>query len=200
MDEDAPTQTDLELALDIACNDHDAICAFIAQHGPKIRGFLHKRYPTVWEDAWQDAIIRLVGKINQFDPEKGSLRSWSIKLAQNCALSILRAEQKHLCAEAHEDIDNDKRRPPREPPTPKQRRQIEHRDQQIREAVGELPPREQEVTLADLAHPDGTAPAGELAAAFGMTENAVHQARFRARKKLREKFERRGLYREDTRP
>jgi len=200
MDEDAPTQTDLELALSIACGEEEAIRAFIAQHGPKIQGFLQRRYPAVWEDAWQETLIRLVNRANRFDPERGSLRNWSIKLAQNCARSILRAEKQHPCTEAHEDVETDHRRPPQETVTPKERKQAEHRAQHIQEAIDGLPPKERRVIIADLAHPDGKAPAGELAEAWETNENAIHQARARAKKKLREELVWRGVYREDARP
>ncbi len=200
MDEDAQTQTDYDLALNIACGDEEAIRAFIAQHGPKVQGFLQRRYPTIWEDAWQEALIRLVNRINRFDPGKGSLRVWVTKLAQNCARSILRAERKHPCAEAHEDIEIDKRRPSRETLTPKHRKEAERRAQQVRDAIDALPSKERRVILADLAHSDGKAPAGELAEAWGTNDNAIHQARARAKRKLREDLVRRGVYREDTRP
>lgn len=199
MDEDVPTQSDYELALNIACGEEAAICAFITEYGPRVRGFLKSRYPTVWEDAWQEALIRMVDKINLFDPAKGSLKSWFTKLAQNCARSILRAEKKHPCAEAHEDIETDKRRPPQEVPTLKQQKQTEHRAEQVREAVQSLPEKERRVILADLAHPDGKVPASELADAWSTNANAIYQARDRAKRKLRESLMQRGIYREDNR-
>lgn len=198
MDEDTPTHSDYDLALNIACGDEDAICAFITQYGPKVQGFLRSRYPTVWEDAWQEALIRMVDRINRFDPDKGSLKSWFTKLAQNCARSILRAEKKHPCAEAHEDIERDYRRPSQEPPTPKQQKQAERRAEQVRKAIQSLPPKEQRVILADLAHPDGKAPASELADAWETNTNAIYQARDRGKKKLREDLMQRGIYREDN--
>ena len=161
-------------------------------------GFLERRYPSVWEDAWQVTLIRLVNKINHFDPDKGSLRSWSVKLAQNSVRSILRAEKRHPNAEAHEDIENDQRRPPQEEQSPKQRKQTERRAEQIREAIATLPPKDRRVIEADLAHPDGKAPAGKLADAWNTSKNAIHQARSRAKKKLREELERRGIIRKDT--
>lgn len=200
MDEEAPTQSDYDLALNIACGEEDAICAFIAQHGPRVQGFLRSRYPSVWEDAWQEALIRLVDRINRFDPDKGSLKSWFTKLAQNCARSILRAESKHSCAEVHDDIDRDERRPPQEPITPKQRKQAERRAEQIRDAIEALPPKERRVILADLAHPDGKAPAGELADAWGTNTNAIYQARDRGKKKLREDLMRQDIYCEGNMP
>lgn len=194
MDEDAPTHTEYELALDIACGDEDAIRAFITLHGPKIRGFLKRRFEPVWEDAWQETLIRLVIAIDRFDPAKGSLRAWATKLAQNCAISILRAEAKHRSAEVHDGIEEDCRRPPQENLTPKQQKHRERRAQQIREAIETLPDKERRVILADLAHPDGKAPAGELAQAWNTNDNAIHQARARAKTKLREELVRRGVF------
>lgn len=207
MDEDASTQSDYDLALQIACGEEDGLRALIRDHGPRVRGFLKKRFPQVWEDAWQLALIRVVDKIDHFDPAKGALRTWFLKLAQNCARSLMRAERPHACAEAHADIEHDARRPVEQPPSPKQRREAERRAEQIREAIAALPPKEKRIIEADLAYwrgatgPDEVAPAERLAEVWGDTSaNAIHQARHRARKKLREELIRRGLYREDTRP
>lgn len=200
MDEDTPTQSELELALNIACGDEEAIRTFIAQYGPKIIGFLQSRYRPIWDDAWQETLIRLVDKADRFDSKKGSLSSWSMKLAQRCALSILRAEKKHQCAETHVvfDVERDKRRPLKQNLTSKQRKQAERRDEQIREAIETLPPKEQRVILADLAHPDFLAPAHELATTWNTSENAIHQARLRAKKKLEAELERRNIFRKDN--
>ncbi|MBX3323921.1 MAG: sigma-70 family RNA polymerase sigma factor [Phycisphaeraceae bacterium] len=207
MDEDASTQSDYDIALQIACGEEDGIRALIREHGPRVRGYLEKRFPRVWEDAWQRALIRVVDKINSFDPDKGSLGVWFMKLAHRCACSEMRAENRHSCEAAQEDIDHDKRRPPNQPSAPKQRREAERRAEQIREAIAALPPKGRRVIEADLAFwrgdtaPDEVASAGDLAAEWGdTTENAIHQARHRARKKLREELIRRGAYREDTRP
>lgn len=200
MDEDAPTQSELELALNIACGDEEALHAFITEYGPKILGFLQRDFPTIAEDAMQETMIRLVNKMNLFDSDKGSLSSWSIKVAQNCALSILRAENNLPSIETlgGVEIERDQRRPPKEKLTSKQRKQAERRDEQIREAIDTLPPKEQRVILADLDHPDGLAPAGELANTWETNANAIHQARSRARKKLREELERRNIFRKDN--
>lgn len=199
MDDDAHIQDDLELAVNIACGDEEAIRAFIGRYGPKLMGFLEREFERVWEDAWQETLIRLVNKIGQYDPDKASLGTWATKMAQNCAISILRAEKKYQCTEAHDDIETDLRRPPQENLTPKQRKRAEERAQQIREAIETLPPKAQRVVLADLAHPDGKSPADELAKAFETSTNAIDQARFRAKKKLREELERKGIYREERR-
>lgn len=194
MDEDAPTHTEYELALDIACGDEDAIRAFITLHGPKIRGFLKRRFEPVWEDAWQETLIRLVIAIDRFDPAKGSLRVWATKLAQNCAISILRAERKHCCTEVHEGIEEDRRRPTQEVLTPKQQKDRDRRAQLIQKSIEALPDKERRVIVADLADSDGKAPAGELALAWNTSDNAIHQARSRARTKLREELVRRGVF------
>ncbi len=196
MDEDAPTQSDYELALNMACGDEDAIRTFIALHGPRICGFLKKNYYGIWEDAWQVFIIHLVDRIDRFDPEKGSLKSWSTKLAQNCAKSILRVESRQLVHRAQEDIETVAEISQPKLDTPKQRKKVEHQREQIQEAVNTLPEKERRVILADFAHRDGRAPANELANGWETTTNAIHQARFRAIKKLREELMRRGIYRE----
>lgn len=199
MDEDAPTQSDYELALNMACGDEDAIRAFITLHGPRIRGFLKRKYPSIWEEAWQESMFRLVDRIDRFDPEKASLKIWSTKLAQNCALSILRVESKQLTHRAHGDIETIAEKSQLKPDTPKHRKKVEHQREQIHEAVNTLPEKERRVIRADLAHPDGKASAEELATVWNTTANSIHQARSRAIKKLREELMRRGIYREGNR-
>ncbi len=207
MDEDASTQSDYEIALQIGCGEAEGLRVLIREHGPRVRGYLRARFPRVWEDAWQLALIRVVDKIDRFDPERGSLGTWFLTLAQNCARSVLRAEGRQSCRELHTDIEHDERRPTPQPSTPKQRRHAERRAEQIREAIAALPPKERRVIAADLAFwkgptgPDEVAPAEELAQTWGdSTSNAIHQARHRARRKLREELIRRGVYREDTNP
>ena len=142
-----------------------------------------------------------------YDPAKGGLGPWFLKLAHNCALSVLRAEKKHKGVPVSGEISRDERRPPKAEQTRKQREHAERRAQQIREVVAALPPKERRVIEADLAFwqgdtsPDETASAVELAEAWADTNaNAVHQARSRALKKLREELVRRGIYSEESGP
>lgn len=207
MEEDASTQSEYDIALQIACGEEEGLHWLIREHGHRVQGYLQRRFPRVWEDAWQLALTRVVDKINHFDPDKGSLRTWFMKLAHNCAVSEMRVESRHSGVDPPEHLDCDRRRPPNQPITPKQRREAERRAQQIREAIASLPPRQRRVIEADLAHwkgntaPDEVAPAGSLVMEWGdTTENAIHQARYQGRKKLREELIRRGVYREDTRP
>ena len=206
MDEDTSIDSDYDLALQIACGDEDALRTLIGEHGPRVQNFLKRQFPQIWEDALQDSLIRLVDKINLYDPQQGPLGPWFLKLAQRCALSIVRAEKKHHRQEAHDGIERDERRPPEEPRTKRQLREEQRRVEQIRQSVASLPPKERRVIEADLvswqggALPDEVASADELAESWGDTSaNAIHQARFRGRKKLREDLIRRGVFREDTR-
>lgn len=207
MDEDISIHTDFDLAIQIACGDDDAFKALIKEHGPRVRGFLEDRFPRIAEDAWQEALIRIMQKIDLYDPQIGPLSTWFLKLAQNCALSIVRAEQTHEGTELYEGIELDIRLLEKTEQTEKQRKRAERRVKQIREAVNALPPKERRVTEADLAHWNCRseiiegAPAGKLAETWADTnENAIHQARSRARMKLRKDLIRRGVYREDRQP
>lgn len=203
MDGDASTQSDYDLALGVACGEEEALRTLIREHGPRVRGFLKRRFPRVWEDAWQETLIRVVARINHYDPAKGGLGTWLLKLAQNCARSLVRGEKRHSCEEVQDGTDRDYRRPAADPLTPRQLGQQERRAEQIREAIAALPPKERRVIKADLAYwqgntmPEDVAPAEDLAELWAdTTANAIHQARHRARKKLREDLIRRGVYRE----
>lgn len=204
MDKEAPVRSDYDLAIQIACGEDEAVRALIRQHGPRVLGFLRRRFPSIADDAWQEALIRVTDKIGQYDPDKGGLGTWFLKLAHRCALSIVRAESKHNGQELEDSVTRDKRLDGGAPLTGKQRRHLERRAEQIREAVNALPPKERRVVVADLAFwkgptlPDEVAPAEKLAISWGDTNaNAIHQARCRARTKLREELTRRGIFTED---
>jgi RNA polymerase sigma factor (sigma-70 family) len=205
MDEDAPTQSDDELALNIACGDEDAIRAFITLYGPRIQGYLRRNFSTIWEDAWQEFLIHLVDKANMFDSSIGSLNAWSMEVAKKCAFSVIRIELKQRFTSVREDIEIVEGRKIQASPTPKQQKKIDSQHKHIREAVNALPPKELRVILADLNFwrgnngSDEVAPACELVDTWGDTnENSIYQARNRARKKLREELMRRGIYREEN--
>ena len=198
MEVNPPVKSDYDLALQIACGDDEAFRAFIRQHGPIVLGYLNKRFPHIADDAWQDALIRLMERINHYDPQEGPLGPWFLRLAQRCALTIIRAERKHGHKKVPDEVDWDRRNPLVERPTAKQQKRMEHRVQQIREAIATLPSKERRVAEADLAfwkgptYPDEVAPAEQLAEEWGdTTANAIHQARYRARKKLREELTKR---------
>lgn len=204
MDEEVSIQSDYDLAIQLACGEDDAFRTLIREHGPPVRGFLQKRFPRIADDAWQEALIRVWQKIDQYDPQK-PLGTWFLKLAHRCALSIIRAEKQYECDGIYDDIHEDRRRPPDEPKSKKRPKQLERRAEQIREVVKSLPPKEQRVIEADLTFwkgktlPSEVAPARRLAENWGDTNaNAIHQARARARKKLREDLTRRGVYRKDS--
>ena len=53
------------------------------------------------EDVVQDVFIRLWGKADQFDPQRGTFKSWFMSMARNCAVDKLRRrgrEQRMLVA------------------------------------------------------------------------------------------------------
>lgn len=204
MDEEVSVQSDYDLAIQLACGEDDAFRTLMREHGPSVLGFLRKQFPRVADDAWQEALIRVWERIDQYDP-KQPLGTWFLKLAHRCALSIIRTEKDYEYDEISDDIHEDKRKLPDEPINKKRRKQLERRARQINDAIKSLPPKERRVAEADLAYwqgrtfPSEVAPAKQLAVNWGDTnENAIHQARSRARTKLRKDLTRRGVYREDT--
>jgi RNA polymerase sigma factor (sigma-70 family) len=206
MSSDASLNSDLELALQIACGEENALRTFIAMHGPRVRAHLKKKFPQIADEAWQAALIRLMQKANLYDPAQGSLGPWFLRLAHRCAISILRAEKKYSADQILPDTARDMRRLEVKPLSAKQRRHLEARALQIREAVNTLPPKDRRVIEADLAHwlgqtlPSESAPAEKLAMQWGVSANSIYQARNRARARLREELTRRGIFNEESRP
>ena len=212
MDEDAVADADFELATRIACGEDEAMRDFIERHGGKIRGFLRKRFASVADDAFQKMMMKLIDHADQYDPAKSGLRSWGVRIAQTCALDLLRAEPPRPTGILHPDISVDYRHgtPSRggrdAVPDPKEAKRRERRERLLREAIGTLSPTEQKVVAADLAHlsdgrqTDSVAPAAALAERIGTTIAAVHAARSRGRAKLRSELTGRGVYHAEGQP
>ena len=203
MDEDAVAETDFELATRIACGDPEAVRDFVERHGGKVARFLQKKFHDVADDAFQETMMKLVDRANQYDPEKGGLGTWCVRIAQNCALDLLRGEPKDRPEGLHDGISEDRRRG-QDAPTPD--KQSERRKRLIREAMDTLSKTERAVAEADLSHlADGRndgdgAPAAALAVRIGTTKNAIYKARSTGRTKLREELERRGIYQVEGQP
>jgi len=202
MEDDAPPLSDEELALEVACGERDALLMLIRDYGPNIEGFLKTKFENIWEDALQDFYLKLPDKITQYKPELGSLKSWLIKMAQNCAIDIYRGEKDHAAAGLIEEAGAVENHDPPTPLTPKQRKKRLRKHEQIQEAINDLPPIERRVMVALLAFykgdtwPDEKLPAKELAAEWGTTANAVSQAKSRALARLEKELVKRGVFTE----
>jgi len=105
---------DVDLALRMMDGDADALVALLKVYGPKVKGYLRKQFGDTMDDSerdyvFQQALINVWNKIHSYDPEKGGLRGWFIRIARNAAISHIRGEKRHktdpLADPADDNVD-----------------------------------------------------------------------------------------------
>jgi RNA polymerase sigma-70 factor (ECF subfamily) len=85
----APTQ--VELSRRAAGGDREALSALLREHAPAIFKLCHLvSGANDGRDAAQDALERIVTGIRQFDPDRGTFRSWALTVARNVCRDRLR--------------------------------------------------------------------------------------------------------------
>ncbi|MEM9405207.1 MAG: sigma-70 family RNA polymerase sigma factor [Acidobacteriota bacterium] len=90
----APSQ-DVELARRTADGDREAFAQVFDEHAPIVLGVLHRilRRRDVAEEVLQDAFLQAWRKIDNFDPQRGTLRSWLVTMARSRALDHLKSSK-----------------------------------------------------------------------------------------------------------
>ena len=89
------------LVLRMMDRDQSALAELLKLYGPKIRGYLRKKFGDVLKEpelqqALNCAAFNVWRFADRFDPAKGSLRAWFVRIARNAAFSIIRVEARHL--------------------------------------------------------------------------------------------------------
>lgn len=105
---DPPEIDEIEIALRMMEKDQSALVELIRVYGPKVRGFLRKKFSEDLKEpelhqAFNRAFFNAFRFADKFKPEKGSLRGWLIRIARNAAISIIRAEERHLAKDLEYD-------------------------------------------------------------------------------------------------
>ena len=90
-----------ELAEKIAAKDQNALQYAVKSFGPKVRGWLRKRFGEVLSEielaeAFNQATYNVWRFADRFDETKGNFGSWYLRIAYRTGQSILRRETKHL--------------------------------------------------------------------------------------------------------
>ena len=83
---------------------NDAVASFAVKYGKGF--FTHEDI----EDITATAVMKAMGAMDRFDPEKASLKTWVRRIATNCAKDAVDYKMKRLCISAPmhtESIDKD---------------------------------------------------------------------------------------------
>lgn len=203
MAESPSVQTsDVDLLLRIAIEeDGDALRAFLAIHQERVYGWLWRHHgEQVAEEAFHRAAWKVWKYADRYAEKKGAPGPWFLRIAQNEALTVLKGEKRHAHAElVHEpSYDPGDCGPEDEAEySESQKKKEKSREQRCRDLNGiveKLPKHQRAITIADLADPSGTAPAGPLAAMLETSTGSIYVSRNKARETIRREMTRLGHY------
>lgn len=82
----------------LANRDLESLQEFICLHGQEIYSFAYRFLGNREDarDAAQQTLLKALQHLDQFDPKKGRLRSWLLKIASNHCLNELRKRSRNL--------------------------------------------------------------------------------------------------------
>jgi RNA polymerase sigma-70 factor (ECF subfamily) len=161
------------------------------RYGSDLLRFLHGANPHLnhqdCEDLLHQAVLKGVARLDQYDPERGSLRLWIFGILRNEMRQDLRHRKSAGASPAAlPDLPDDE-------PSVETRAVTIERAMALDAAIHELPFREREALLMDL-RTEGVATKEEVAARLGIAPASVAVYRQRARDHLREILTRTGVY------
>ena len=175
MGTELPTDEDLHRRLRDA-RDGEALALLIARHGPRMRALTWRMLgDSDAEDVVQEVFLRLWERPEAWDPRKGRLAAWLVRLAANAAIDRLRRRRRRTETELPETLPDGRS-------GPEEAALQNDLAARVRAAVQQLPER-QRLALA-LSHDLGHGNA-EIAAIMNISVEAVESLLARARRTLR---------------
>ena len=132
-----------------ACSgDPGAFSALVEEHAGAVWNYLRRFMPAAAdrEDLFQDVFVKAWLRIGSFDPGRGSLRTWLLRIAATTSLDEIkrrrreRAREEDWVGEADAGSSGDDERPGETPA------------EEIREALGSLPDTERQVVVLAFYH------------------------------------------------
>ena len=180
----ADDDDDETLNLRIQCRDSDGLARLLELYGPKAKGYLYKHYGDVLCDADIDAAVHQAAERaweygHTFDPSKGSLKSWFMKIVQTQAFDII--SDKDERAEVEFDLErHDRPDDCDDPIDAKSKARLDA----LENCIQRLERLQQAIIRADLKS-DSVAGAARLAKIHRTSTNSIYVSRSKARENLR---------------
>jgi RNA polymerase sigma-70 factor (ECF subfamily) len=87
---------DIELMRRVAARDQQALRMLYEAYGQSVYSLAYRilRNSTLAEEVTQDTFLKVWQQTSSWDPEKGKLKSWLLKIAQFSAIDRLRKERR----------------------------------------------------------------------------------------------------------
>lgn len=170
---------DLALIQELQQQNEEAMQQFLRRYTPLLRYIIVPILPRKedQEECLSEITLRILEKIGQYDPQKGSFTAWLTAIARHAALNRLRAA-KEPAGELTEEI-------PSPEPTPEQALLRKERQQALIGALKQLRPAEQQLFFRKYYYFQSTA---QIAAELGLTPRAVEGRLYRIKKQLQKRL------------
>lgn len=128
------------------------------------------------EECLSEAVLRIMDKIQLYDPERGSWTAWVTAVTRSVALNKARASKIRF---ETEEISLDT---PSPDPTPEEQLLLRERQNELRDAISQLPQKDRLIFYRKYYYLQTTA---QIASEIGMTERAIEGRLYRIKKRLR---------------
>jgi len=132
-----------------ACRgDPDAFTALVADHTGAVWNYLHRFMPATSdrEDLFQDVFVKTWLRIGSFDPGRGSLRTWLLRIAATTSLDEIKRRRRERSRVQTWADESDAGFPGDDQPPG------DGAVEEIREALGSLPDTERQVVVLAFYH------------------------------------------------
>lgn len=96
------------LAQRLRARDPTAMAVFYDRYGPALYGLLRRllRDEALAEDILQEGLVKIWEGFSAYDPHKGGLFPWALRLCRNLALDQLRSRRAHQARQTQPLADN----------------------------------------------------------------------------------------------
>lgn len=155
--------------------------ALLKEYGPLMAYIISPLLasPQDREECLSEAAMKVWEKIDTFDPQRGGWKSWLTALTRNTALSRARKNQRAGQGEAlSPDL-------PSSEPTPEEALLRQERQEELRRALQDLPPKDRALLYRKYYYHQPTA---QIAAELGLTPRGVEGRLYRLKQRLRQQL------------
>jgi len=188
------TVSDSDIALMMAMGDQEGLRLFLQRYGGPMKAYLKKYYAHVLQEHERDeafnwAVHNIWGFAEQYHEGKGKLVSWSFRITQRAAQSVIRRETSFRSKNREYEDDFDPADPSSENDgTAQLFGPDDQRWEYVLKAIDTLPALQKAIIQADLAA-DGTADAQRLTEIHGTSKNSIYVSRNKAHENLKKRVD-----------
>ncbi len=181
-----PALVSAELARRAQGGDRDALSELLRRHAPSIYKLCHHvAGPSEGRDVAQQALEKIVVRIHQFDPSRGTFKNWSLTVARNTCRDRLRRRGLERTT-FHSDGEGKTQRASSRKPTPERVALARIEAADLAEALETLPEGMRSAIVLFHVHGESY---NDIAETLAVPKGTVMTWLHRGRKRLRDALE-----------